>query len=714
MIKETRKFHFFEKFLILRVYEWNLITKMSEGKTFIVWHLKCFYSRQNLNRSIMNLFQKTFLRTTTCFAIFALAITMTSVFAQQENTASAKESKQFNVRDFGAKGDGNHDDSEAIHAAIDAASKKGPNTVLFFPKGKYVLSHQTGIRHSCYQGLPLAEGIKPQELDSKIHANLILQNLSNLTLLGEEGTLFLFHSTNDDGVLIDHCKNVTLKNLSFDYDPLPFTQGVIDSFDKKTIRFTLEEGYSDPTKGYFANVPGKKLLLFFGSKGEFNRNASDKFAETVKSLGNNLFEITLLPNEDDTGLVKGERISYIPRAQFFGVIAWNSEKCVFDHVNLYSSPMMGMKSHQCAEMTYRNCFIGRMPGTTRLVITAADGINSTGDRKGPIIEGCTVNHTCDDCISFNNNQDLILSSPDANHFLIDTGKNVYHVGDRVTVWDFQTGNNRGEAKVKELKVIKLNKHVALEVTTDQPISNVVVFGSPGAEPHELRQRGGHESPKGNVGQPGDVLTNLDSCGADFVIRNNIIGSNRARGILIQSQRGVIEGNHLVNIGNTALKIGIEASGHETIPCEDILIQGNHFEHLQCGPAIGICDWQHEESQAINHKNIIIKNNEFNDCLAKIPLILINNTGSLKVAENRVANIENREKTSTLEKVMREITASFGVKELPSHTFIFLNLCEKIEVKDNQVPTSDKSIEWVGFGPKVDRKQVIVEGNKTTE
>ena len=42
----------------------------------------------------------------------------------------------FNVKDFGALGDGRHLDSKAINKAIDAAAKAGGGTV-FFPAGNY-------------------------------------------------------------------------------------------------------------------------------------------------------------------------------------------------------------------------------------------------------------------------------------------------------------------------------------------------------------------------------------------------------------------------------------------------------------------------------------------------------------------------------------------------------------------------------------------------
>lgn len=46
----------------------------------------------------------------------------------------------FNVKAFGAKGDGASDDTEAIQAAIDAASKSHGAQTVFIPGGQYVIS----------------------------------------------------------------------------------------------------------------------------------------------------------------------------------------------------------------------------------------------------------------------------------------------------------------------------------------------------------------------------------------------------------------------------------------------------------------------------------------------------------------------------------------------------------------------------------------------
>ena len=49
----------------------------------------------------------------------------------------------FNVHDYGAFGDGLHDDRKAINAAFAAAKQAGGRQHVEFPKGTYVLGMET-------------------------------------------------------------------------------------------------------------------------------------------------------------------------------------------------------------------------------------------------------------------------------------------------------------------------------------------------------------------------------------------------------------------------------------------------------------------------------------------------------------------------------------------------------------------------------------------
>jgi hypothetical protein len=85
--------------------------------------------------------------------------------------AAAKRPESFNVKDFGAKGDGVADDTPAAQSAINAATKSASGGTVIVPKGTYLLKSAYPSRH------PWA-----------FH-NLLIE--SNVTLVGETGAKLL-------------------------------------------------------------------------------------------------------------------------------------------------------------------------------------------------------------------------------------------------------------------------------------------------------------------------------------------------------------------------------------------------------------------------------------------------------------------------------------------------------------------------------------------
>jgi Glycosyl hydrolases family 28 len=67
---------------------------------------------------------------------FKIGVT-TLVFVLRAWTAVANQSPQFNVKDFGASGDGHQTDTRFIQLAVDSCSASGGGTV-FFPPGEYL------------------------------------------------------------------------------------------------------------------------------------------------------------------------------------------------------------------------------------------------------------------------------------------------------------------------------------------------------------------------------------------------------------------------------------------------------------------------------------------------------------------------------------------------------------------------------------------------
>jgi hypothetical protein len=124
----------------------------------------------------------------------------------------------FNVRDFGAKGDGQADDTKAVQAAMDAAGKKAiseqpPGSayyismpVVFFPAGKYVLSDAIEIKANV-QGEGTAILVQKNKDKDILSTTWAWRwQCSGLTLVGGRHQLDIGNNNIDSGrIVIERC-----------------------------------------------------------------------------------------------------------------------------------------------------------------------------------------------------------------------------------------------------------------------------------------------------------------------------------------------------------------------------------------------------------------------------------------------------------------------------------------------------------------------------
>lgn len=115
--------------------------------------------------------------------------------AQLGNTITApiidKGGQQYNVKAYGAKGDGTTDDQAAIQSAINAAQTAGGGTV-FFPNGQYIVS-----------GTPQVTG-----------TNIILRGTGNATIL--LGTAAMNPAGTTIGIWVNGASNILIEGLVID------------------------------------------------------------------------------------------------------------------------------------------------------------------------------------------------------------------------------------------------------------------------------------------------------------------------------------------------------------------------------------------------------------------------------------------------------------------------------------------------------------------
>ncbi len=329
-------------------------------------------------------------------------------------TVSAAE---FHLDDFGASGDGITDDGPALRAAAAALSNTpGPNTLHFGFGRTYRM-----------------------EEESEAHGAMVFQYAANLVIEGN-GSTVVNHPDNRTLVFY-HCDTVTLRNLTLDMDPPPFTQGKITAIDtgSNTVEVAIDPGYPLPETGTnFTDSTANDVMLFDGTTRDPTPVFSRKREVTTLSNGNfriAFYSVNLTGSAsvDDYITIKtagqGSDLrdsdgSYIVCPS--GVIQSQfTDFLTLENVASYASPGMTLRSTSCENLVLRRFDALRKPGSSRLICGNKDILHLKYFRVPPVIEDCRLDANTDDTIN--------LTQPTCGIREIDTNSRV-QVGDDDITW----------------------------------------------------------------------------------------------------------------------------------------------------------------------------------------------------------------------------------------------------------------------------------------
>ena len=234
----------------------------------------------------------------------------------------------------------------------------------------------------------IAEGKKQIVLKNKeyrIAEELRLNNLDGVVIDGNGARVI--RTTLSGGIAVNNCRKLTLKNFTLDYDPLPFTQGVITRIDGHKLYFRIDQGYPRLSPVYAV-----RQINFFESDGMHwkKMKGGDIYGPTFILNGNEGYcEFHRIPPE----LVPGDRIVLNYRGSY-GIRMDKSEKITLENLRIHSAPGVAILSRFCkGDDIFRRVIIERGPtpqGATapRLSSTSADGLHCAVLRKGPLVEWC--------------------------------------------------------------------------------------------------------------------------------------------------------------------------------------------------------------------------------------------------------------------------------------------------------------------------------------
>jgi hypothetical protein len=496
-----------------------------------------------------------------------------------------------------------------------------------------------------------------------------LQGLKDIEIIADGVTLVSTKLTR--AVAIDHCTGVTVRGLTVDYDPLPFTQGTVSAVaeDEGWIDVKLHAGYPrqpysrmdvvDPATRYRK----KGMPFLWDTKAEMQ--GEDTVRVTLKNIGN------IAPVGTLASLNTGPAADGIPHA----LSLEHCSSVTLRNVTIHSAPGMGILECDGEGKTeYLGCRVvpGPKPAGAseeRLLSTSWDAIQTKTVRHGPHVEDCEIREAGDDSWSVQSadfmvlkvtGSTLILACRDEYSIGVESGDRLKtRIGGPEATITARRGLSRDEAALDPIVLAKLKDAPqwsewkvsprCLEVTLDQALPV----------------------------KPGDSLYSPDRMGNGFVFINNRIHSS---GRLLIKGAGRIEGNVLDT--PHAIVVCPELPGNAAAGIDGLIIRKNTIRHsgwfcaapwssqagaLSITAAAGV---QQLRAPGV-FTNVVIEDNTFEECSG--PNLVISSTRGVKVSGNHFIHPHHDKPDGT--------GASYGIT---NNAVIWTSQCENVEMRDNLI------------------------------
>jgi hypothetical protein len=205
--------------------------------------------------------------------------------------------------------------------------------------------------------------------------------------------------------------HVTIRNLSIDYDPLPFTQGVIAAFDAKALQITVkvDRGYPDDAK-FLATLRAGVFCVMNRQTRSLKAGARNFLApSSIDRVGAGVIRVHLQWSANDCGpgqlpIAVGD-VVVICDGSVHAIVVENCTATTFVGLDLRASPGMGiLENAGPGGMALQHVTVAPGPRpagavTDRLVSTNSDGSHFIAVERGPLLDGCNFSNTMDDAIN---------------------------------------------------------------------------------------------------------------------------------------------------------------------------------------------------------------------------------------------------------------------------------------------------------------------------
>ena len=503
-----------------------------------------------------------------------------------------------------------------LQAFIDAALARGSKRIVV-PPGRY--------------------RVTPRD-----RQHLVLRDLKDIQIIADGVEMVCTETTR--ALSIGNCTGVTVRGLTIDYDPLPFTQGRITALapDKRIHDIEL-----------FAGYPAADTALTF--KYEMFRpdtrtyRCGEYSIKSLEKLDPKHLRITRPDGKPEDPERVGDIIAigseYAPHGSIPHTVEVAASKGVrLEGITVYASNCFAFVEFNCDGTTYCRCKVDRRPPATDLVPRAdprirslnADAFHSICAAKGPAYIECAARFMGDDCINICGSYHLVTAAQGrAIRVLSQQRDGTINIatGDRVELLSY-SGMRLPDAQVVSLEpdteVTDAERQFIAQQGMDAGIKEYLAH----AKTFRITLDRDVDLPMGSA------ICSTSRTGNGFVVRGCNFGFNRSRGILVKGSDGVIEGNTMTGNVMAAIMVAPEWWWLESGSSNNVRIINNTIR--DCGDvaiAVYAFGGHPPVAPAGAHNNITVTGNAMTGC--PLPTVLVTSTKGLCLGRNTSRSFEGK-------------------------------------------------------------------------
>lgn len=469
---------------------------------------------------------------------------------------------------------------------------------------------------------------------------LSLKGISNVTLDFASSTLL--GSVNTCFFGLSECTNVTIRNVTIDYAPLPFTQAEIVSVDEKknwTVR--IIDGYPAPSDEAVAQHGRFWPIQVYDRKTHDLKNPM-RFRDgiAIKRVDARVYRIEGgLDRRGDVGDIAVWSVPETTRKVDDNVFSISRcVSCRFENITIYSTP----KGCAFAEIdsrasAYVNCVLDRCPeaadyetrGLMRLRSGNHDALNARCATVGPTVDSCRFRYHCDDCVNISGYYALVVRQ-EGRRLRVAPFSGVIRIREGESC-QLMTYEGACPQNATAVSVRLLGGTTKEERKTFESYNLWPMIASWATKAYEI------ELDREVALPPGSVIISNDRMGNGFAVCNCDFGPNRARGIIVRASDGVIESNRLSGIEGWGVQLAPGFEWMEGGCSRSVLIRNNVITSCGAGISVSGNNGARKPLPVTAHKDIAVCRNVVASCAAGIEIV---GCSELSFKDNELREIGN--------------------------------------------------------------------------